>query len=85
MADWFASSYSGNGTNCVEVADLGDWFKSSYSGNGQDCVEVADLTHTPHRRIAIRDSKNPTGPALLLTPAHFAAFIAGVRAEDRAA
>lgn len=34
------------------------WRKSSYSaGNGGDCVEVAYTG-------AVRDSKNPTGPAL---------------------
>jgi hypothetical protein len=60
---WFKSSYSdGTGTNCVEAA----WIKSSYSDPGQNCVEVAHLT--PTRAIAVRDSKNPTGPALLLPP-----------------
>lgn len=35
------------------------WRKSSYSAsNGGDCVEVARTLH------AVRDSKNPTGPAL---------------------
>ncbi|RLK60777.1 DUF397 domain-containing protein [Actinokineospora cianjurensis] len=34
------------------------WRKSTRSNNGTDCVEVRnDLT-------AVRDSKNPTGPAL---------------------
>jgi hypothetical protein len=50
------------------------WRKSSYSGDtGGECVEVADLT--PH--VAVRDSKNPDGPALSITPAAFAAFAAG--------
>ncbi|MGW6967932.1 DUF397 domain-containing protein [Streptomyces zaomyceticus] len=48
------------------------WRKSSYSGNtGGDCIEVADLA--PH--IAVRDSKNPQGPAFLATPAAFTAFV----------
>jgi hypothetical protein len=35
-----------------------DWRKSSFSGTGGNCVEVRqDLA-------AIRDSKNPDGPAL---------------------
>lgn len=43
--------------NCVELA----WRKSSYSTEtGPDCVELA------HRasQVAVRDSKNPTGPRL---------------------
>ncbi|WP_406080988.1 DUF397 domain-containing protein [Streptomyces zaomyceticus] len=48
------------------------WRKSSYSGdNGGDCIEIAGLT--PH--IAVRDSKNPQGPAFLATPAAFTAFV----------
>ncbi|MGX6740994.1 DUF397 domain-containing protein [Streptomyces xantholiticus] len=41
------------------------WRKSSYSGDtGGQCVEVADLA--PH--VAVRDSKNPDGPALTAHP-----------------
>ena len=51
---WRKSSYSSNGTNCVEVA----WQKSSHSSNGSSCVELSsDLA-------AVRDSKNPDGPTL---------------------
>ncbi|MER6828267.1 DUF397 domain-containing protein, partial [Streptosporangium sp. NPDC000563] len=46
------------------------WVKSSLSGdNGGNCVEVArleDTTNHPHL-IALRDSKDPDGPKLLLT------------------
>jgi hypothetical protein len=39
-----------------------DWRKSSFSGSGGNCVEVRqDLA-------AIRDSKNPSGPALAVEP-----------------
>ena len=51
------------------------WFKSTHSGGGQDCVEVAFLDDN---LIAIRDSKNPTGPALTFTPAEWDAFTATV-------
>jgi hypothetical protein len=62
--------------NLIAVAD---WHKSSYSdGAGHDCVEVADLTHTPHHGIAIRDSKHPSGPALLVTPGGWTAFLTAV-------
>ncbi|KLJ03088.1 DUF397 domain-containing protein [Streptomyces sp. KE1] len=41
------------------------WWKSSRSEAGAQCVECATLD--PHHRIAaLRDSKTPAGPALLL-------------------
>lgn len=50
------------------------WRKSTKSGNnGGDCVEVAD--NVPGL-VAVRDSKNPTGPALTFTPAAWRAFVA---------
>jgi hypothetical protein len=57
------------------------WRRSSYSdGEGGNCVEVANLTTTPGQGVAVRDSKNPEGPALLVPAKAFIAFIAGVRA-----
>lgn len=48
------------------------WFKSSYSGSeGGNCVEVAARTSA----IRIRDSKNPSGPVLTVTPDAWAAFL----------
>ncbi|WP_030898975.1 MULTISPECIES: DUF397 domain-containing protein [unclassified Streptomyces] len=48
------------------------WRKSSYSSDqGGQCIEVANTPAT----VAIRDSKNPTGPMLTLEPATFTAFI----------
>jgi Domain of unknown function (DUF397) len=64
----------------LDIAGTVDWFKSSYSGNGNNCVEIADLTATPHRAVAVRDSKDPDGPALLFGPGAFASFIADARA-----
>ncbi|WP_409238802.1 DUF397 domain-containing protein [Streptomyces sp. PA5.6] len=52
------------------------WFKSSYSDPGQNCLEVAALTAPPGTGIAVRDSKNPHGPALLLRPSSWSAFVA---------
>ncbi|MQS17894.1 DUF397 domain-containing protein [Streptomyces kaniharaensis] len=63
-----------------ELAGVADWFKSSYSGgSGNNCVEVADLTATRFEAVAIRDSKDPAGPALLVTPEAFAGLVAFAR------
>ncbi|WP_405165586.1 DUF397 domain-containing protein [Nocardia sp. NBC_01499] len=51
------------------------WFKSSRSTGAKDCVEVAFLAEG---KIGVRDSKNPTGPALVFAPSEWAAFTAGV-------
>ena len=53
-------------------ADLA-WRKSSYSGNG-NCVEVA----VPEAGMAVRDSKDPKGPALHFTADAWAAFVTDV-------
>lgn len=56
------------------------WRKASYSnGNGGNCVEVADLDGGAR---AVRDSKNPTGQALMFTAAEWVAFTASVRAGE---
>jgi len=52
------------------------WRKSTYSGNGGNCVEVAFFAGG---NIGVRDSKNPTGPALEFTPSEWQAFLAGAR------
>ncbi|MGY1436035.1 DUF397 domain-containing protein [Streptomyces reniochalinae] len=67
---WFKSSYSGTeGGNCLEVAY--DWHKSSYSSDqGSACLEVANCSHAVH----VRDSKNPGGPTLTLSPAAWGRF-----------
>ena len=52
------------------------WRKSSHSGSEGNCVEVALLDGG---RVALRDSKDAgAGPALVFTPAEWAAFAAGV-------
>lgn len=51
------------------------WFKSSRSGGGKDCVEVA---FTANGHVGVRDSKNPSGPALVFTAGEWDAFTAGV-------
>ncbi|MEW2403974.1 DUF397 domain-containing protein [Streptomyces sp. NPDC046862] len=49
-----------------------EWIKSTYSTDeGPDCVEVAALPD----HILVRDSKNPHGPRLAVTPTAWAAFL----------
>ncbi|WP_330228756.1 DUF397 domain-containing protein [Nocardia sp. NBC_00508] len=59
------------------TADLSGatWFKSSHSATQSDCVEVAFLDGGS---VGVRDSKNPTGPALVFTPGEWDAFTTGV-------
>ena len=51
-----------------------EWRKSTRSGdNGGDCVEVA--RNLPGV-VAVRDSKNPGGPALIVSADEWASFVA---------
>lgn len=52
------------------------WRKSRHSGTEDGCVETAFL---PDGRVAVRDSKDRGGPALIYTPREWRAFIAGVK------
>jgi uncharacterized protein DUF397 len=47
------------------------WRISSYSNNGAGCVELAIVDQA----TAVRDSKHPTGPALVFERAAFAGFL----------
>jgi hypothetical protein len=60
----------------VSNGDLANatWFKSSYSNGQGECVEVA-ITGD---QVAMRDSKNPEGGALLFTAEAWGAFVGGV-------
>jgi hypothetical protein len=52
------------------------WRKSRYSGAVGNCVEVAPLTDG---EIAVRNSRFPSGPALIYTREEIAAFVAGAK------
>ncbi|MEV6865782.1 DUF397 domain-containing protein [Streptosporangium subroseum] len=52
------------------------WRKSSRSGSGNNCVEVADnLTEI----VAVRDSKDPHGPALIFSLGDWETFTTGIK------
>jgi hypothetical protein len=51
------------------------WRKSTRSSSSGNCVEVA--TNLPGV-VAVRDTKDKTGPVLLFTPAEWEAFVGGV-------
>jgi hypothetical protein len=52
------------------------WRKSRHSNPSGNCVEIAEL---PDGMVAIRNSRHPSGPALICAPAEFSAFLAAAR------
>lgn len=59
-------------TTADTLADA-NWFKSSYSNDqGGACLEGAQLSSGA---MAVRDSKNPHGPAFTLTGNAWTAFV----------
>ncbi len=51
------------------------WRKSSRSTDTSNCVEVAATGPA----VAVRDSKHPTGGALIVTPRAWTAFTTAIR------
>lgn len=53
------------------------WRRSSYSNaNGGECVEI---TEDFPGVVPVRDSKNPHGPALVVTAASWTAFVTALK------
>jgi hypothetical protein len=56
------------------------WQKSRRSNPSGNCVEMAELPDGAG--VAMRNSRDPDGPALIYTVAEIAAFLAGARDGD---
>lgn len=60
----------------TDATKVTGWRRSTRCDNsGPNCVEVA----RHDGRIALRDSKNPAGPALMFTGAELGAFLEGAK------
>ena len=64
--------------NGIPADSLGPegWRKPWSGTNGGSCLEAKEL---PGGRVALRQSTDPTGPALVLQPHEIAAFIRGAK------
>lgn len=65
-----------NGMAAGEVPGAA-WRKSHHSNPDGSCVELTPLLRT--RGVAMRNSRDPQGPALVFTSAEIAAFMLGVK------
>jgi len=72
-------------SNGVRATDLTDarwvrWVKSRHSGpTGGNCVEVASLAGGV---VAVRNSRHPAGPALILSAPDWDAFVGSIKDGD---
>lgn len=63
-----------------DATDLSiEWRKSSFSNGSQQCVELGKPSSTV---TAVRDSKNPSGPALMFSNEAVAALVASCAAGE---
>lgn len=70
-----AHCYVYNGMPALDLGEQG--WECPWSGpNGGQCVETKQLADG---RVALRQSTDPAGPALIYTPQELAAFVAGVK------
>jgi hypothetical protein len=52
------------------------WRKSTRSSNGATCVEVS---FSSVDSVAVRDSKDPSGPMISVSPAAWRSFVAAIK------
>ncbi len=76
LTGWRKSSYSGGESGeCLEITEV--WRKSTYSGGSSgECLEFSDSCAAC---VPVRDSKNPTGPAVVFGPEAWGAFVGAVK------
>lgn len=67
-----------NGVSATELAGV-EWRKSSHSGQLGNCVEAGVVQDGV---IALRNSRDPGGPALVFTREEMAAFVAGAKGGE---
>jgi Domain of unknown function (DUF397) len=72
-----AETYNGMSAGQVPVAA---WQKSGRSNPSGNCVELAELPGGAE--VAVRNSRDPEGPALIYTRAEVVAFIRGAKDGD---
>lgn len=73
--DGFMSESVPNGISAADLAGV-TWRKSRHSGQLGNCIETAALDSSG---VAMRNSRHPSGPALIFTRDEMAAFLAGVK------
>lgn len=60
----------------VDSTTLTGWFKSSYSGGDQgECLEAA----RGYATVPVRDSKAPSGPAVVFSPVGWSSFVEAIK------
>ncbi|MDY7084734.1 DUF397 domain-containing protein [Paractinoplanes brasiliensis] len=70
--------YAVNGIPAGQLEGV-TWQKSRRSNPSGNCVECAVL---PNGEVAMRNSRDPEGPALIYTRAEIEAFLGGVHDGD---
>ena len=76
MSAWRKSTRCGASLTCVEVAE---WRISSRCGANTGCVAVGGAPGA----VAVRDSTDPEGPVLVLSPAAWGALLGSIKAVHR--
>ncbi|KJS58114.1 DUF397 domain-containing protein [Streptomyces rubellomurinus] len=61
-----------------EISTRG-WYKSSYSAQATECVETGRVVSSG---MAVRDSKDPNGPALLFPAAAWSSFVTSIKTGE---
>ncbi|UUS35052.1 DUF397 domain-containing protein [Streptomyces changanensis] len=67
-----------NGVSAGEIMGV-TWVKAQASVGAGECIEVAGL---PEGGVAVRNSRDPEGPALIFTKAELKAFLEGAKGSE---